>query len=122
MSETANPGALAGATGADVHANADTDQAITFGGNWKSGSTRERDNGYRAEIVRLNPVWRVILCKDDHQWILQRARTGRQRRTEWRGERYFRTRKALIATCVALCGPCDPTALARLGKLPEVFG
>lgn len=122
MNEKVNPGRVCQRAGADVHANAHAHQTITLDGNWKSGSARERDDGYRAEVVRLSPTWRVIRCKDAHQWILQRARIGRQRRTEWRGERYFRTRKALIAACVALCGSCDPAALARLAMLPEVLG
>ncbi|MEO0621309.1 MAG: hypothetical protein AAFU49_09575 [Pseudomonadota bacterium] len=121
---TTNPGTLAEATGARVyvHASADKRETITLDGDWKLGSSRERDDDYRAEIVWLSGMARVIVCKDDHQWILQRARTGRQRRIEWRGSRYFQTRKALIAACVALCGPCDPAALARLALLPEVFG
>lgn len=118
-----NPGALADATGVlvDVHASADHRETITLGGHQKRKCSRERDDDYRAEIVRLNGMARVIVCKDDHQWILQRARTGRQRRTEWRAARYFRSRKALIAACVANCGPCDPAAIARLALLPEVF-
>ncbi|MEO0625055.1 MAG: hypothetical protein AAFU49_08070 [Pseudomonadota bacterium] len=122
--DTRDLSALACATGAiaDVQSSSGGRATVILDGVWERGSPRERDDDYRAEIVRLSPAWRVILCKDDHQWIVQRARTGRQRRTEWRGSRYFRTRKALIAACVALCGSCDPAALARLALLPEVFG
>lgn len=121
---TKNPGALAGAAEAlvDVHMNADIREIITFDGNWKPGSARERADDYRAEIVRLSPKRRVILCKYAHRWIVQRKDGERTSRARWTGSRYFRTRKALIAACVALCRPCDPAALARLALLPEVFG
>jgi hypothetical protein len=115
-------GACCRAAGAleSVGRDADAERSVIESCAGDRRSRRERDDDYRQELVRLNACWRVILCADAHQWILQRARTGRQRRPEWRASRYFRTRKALLEACAALCGPCDPCALERLAELPEV--
>lgn len=66
MAEVKHPGALTDATGAlvDVHASANTCETITLDRDRKLGSSRERDDDYRAEIVRLSGTARVIVCKN----------------------------------------------------------
>jgi hypothetical protein len=85
-------------------------------------SRRERDDGYRSVVARLNSGWRVIVCADHLQWIVQRACAGRARTTEWRAVGFYRTRNALTAACARLCGHCDPAAMAMLAALPDAFG
>ena len=34
-------------------------------------SHKERDDNYNSVIVQLAPRWRVIVCKDGMQWIVQ---------------------------------------------------
>jgi hypothetical protein len=73
--------------------------------------------------IHLNARWRVIVCRDGVQWVLQfRNRRSDQEtvaRDDWRGRSYCRTRDALIRCCDAYCGPIDPVALATLEALPE---
>ena len=87
----------------------------------RAGSTSERSDTYRNVVVRVNARWRVIVCKNDRQWILQLSKAEGGPALAWRGLKYFRTRKALIAACAHLCGSFDPSALAALAALPENF-
>lgn len=59
-------------------------------------SHRERDENYHRVIYRLSG-WRVIVCKDDLQWIIQR-RTHVERLVpeKWQGKHYVTTRDALV--------------------------
>jgi hypothetical protein len=84
-----------------------------------SYSGRERDDGYGHVIAQINDQWRVIVCKDGIQWVLQRRDAERPHRGFWRGRRYHTSRKDLIAACVALAGLADGPALALLERLPE---
>jgi hypothetical protein len=78
--------------------------------------------------IQLNARWRVVVCRDGIQWILQRrnvpAGTGgdrpeRHSTDDWRGRSYCRTREALIGCCDRYCGEIDPAAVAALRTLPE---
>ena len=84
-------------------------------------SHHETADEYGRVVGRLSDGWRVIVCKDAHQWILQR-RTGSLPGGQWRAVRFHRTRDALIRSAVALCEACDPAALVILAALPPHFG
>lgn len=62
-------------------------------------SRRETHDAYHAVIARYC-VYRVIICRDDHQWILQQ-RKGRMRQDGmfWHGVAYCTERQALIRLC-----------------------
>jgi hypothetical protein len=81
-------------------------------------SRRERDEDYFHIVARLNERWRVIVCKDGIQWLLQKSKSDGGHGTQWRGRSYCTTRDALIACCARLCGRCEPAALAVLARLP----
>lgn len=82
-----------------------------------SGSHRERDDDYLRVILRTSN-WRVIVCKDVHQWVLQcRTRAASPDGARWEGRHYCRTREALLRLWRALSGD-DGAALATL---PERF-
>jgi hypothetical protein len=82
----------------------------------------ESDEAYYPSI-QLNTRWRVIICRDGLQWVLQyRNRAGRAEtvaRDGWRGRSYCRTREALIGCCDRFCGEIDPAAAAELEALPD---
>jgi len=81
----------------------------------------ETADGYARIICNLADRWRVVVCKDNWQWIVQRRRkTGAGRR--WEAVSYHRTKKALLDRCPALCGQIAPAAMAALAALPEFFG
>lgn len=82
---------------------------------------RERDDEYREVIVQLAPRWRVIVCKDYLQWIIQKRTAEPLHRGEWRGQSYVTSRNSLIRLCASLELLSDDNARARLEALPEQF-
>jgi hypothetical protein len=68
----------------------------------------------------LNPAWRVIVCRDGIQWIVQR-RHGPERPAGacCEGRSYCRTREVLIRCCRAYSGEIDPAAVAELQTFPD---
>ena len=84
-------------------------------------SIQETSDHYARVVVGLCPRHRVIVCKDDIQWILQQRKKGGAERP-WRGVGYFRTRDALIRLCASLCSRVDPGTMATLAARPEFFG
>jgi hypothetical protein len=62
----------------------------------------EKHPSYPA--IRLNASWRVIRCKDNVQWIVQRLHSGPETAAtaRWEGRAYCPgTREALIRCCEA---------------------
>ena len=82
---------------------------------------RERDDEYCEVIVQLAPRWRVIVCKDYLQWIIQKRTAEPLHRGEWRGQSYVTNRKSLIRLCASLGLLSDNVARASLDALPEQF-
>ena len=82
---------------------------------------RERDDEYREVIVQLAPRWRVIVCKDYLQWIIQKRTAEPLHRGVWRSQSYVTSRSSLIRLCASLELLSDPLARARLEALPEQF-
>ena len=69
--------------------------SVNGGGCSPAGDAhRESSDHYSYVILRLNNRWRIILCRQGLQWILQRRESFHG--GAWRGFRYFRTREALI--------------------------
>ena len=64
-------------------------------------SHRERDDAYRNVVAQLAPRWRVIICRDGIQWILQRKEASHG--GPWRGVSYNTTnRDGLLRACGSL--------------------
>jgi hypothetical protein len=81
-------------------------------------SRLETADDYFGFVAQLNANWRVVECRDQIQWILQRRGSPKKpRRNDWRGRSYCRTSEALIR-CTRDCGPVDPVAAAILAALP----
>jgi hypothetical protein len=81
----------------------------------------ETSDDYIKIIVRLNDSWRVIVCKDNIQWVLQRRDAGRSGSPRWRGVSYHCELKALIRVSRTRAKKLEVTALAQLEALPVVF-
>ncbi len=79
-------------------------------------SHRESDPGYCHIVARLNGGWRVIICRDGLQWILQYWRSPC-----WRNRRFCMTSAALQREAQTHCGDIDPGALKTLLALPAHF-
>lgn len=53
--------------------------------------TRKESSGNYAFVIKVfSDSYRLIECRDNHQWMVQRLIGNR-----WRSERYFRTKSAL---------------------------
>jgi len=81
-------------------------------------SHRERDDSYAKVIAQLAPRWRVIICKDGIQWILQQRSVPFPNTGTWSGKSYSTTRDALIAACSERGLLSEPSASQVLEALP----
>jgi hypothetical protein len=85
-------------------------------------SHREKDDSYRSVIIQFAPRWRVIICKDGAQWIVQHRTADSLHRGVWRGRSYMTTRDSLIKACARLEPLSDPSVMAILSALPDRIG
>jgi hypothetical protein len=85
----------------------------------------ESDDRYPV-VAQLNERWRVIVCRDGIQWILQRKQalgaTETYAASDWRGRSYCRTSSTLVRCCREHCGPIEPAAATVLAALPDRIG
>jgi len=84
-------------------------------------SYRERDDNYWDVVAQLDPRWRVIVCKDYLQWIIQKRTPEPLHRGVWRSQSYVTSRNSLIRLCASLELLSDDTLCATLDALPEQF-
>ena len=83
----------------------------------KTPSHRERDDNYADIVVILAPRYRVILCPQGLQWIIQKKECSRA--ADWRAEQYLTSRDGLLKACGKLGLLSDPNTEAVLHALPE---
>lgn len=79
---------------------------------------RESFDTYSNIVLPPRHGWRVILCRDGIQWILQRSRL-KAGQTAWKNVRHQRNRDALIRSGQALC---PALAISALRTLPAWCG
>ena len=80
---------------------------------------REISEFYTGVIVDLNPRWRVIICKDGRQFILQYRSSKHLNKGMWFGKSYPTTREALKCVCSSRGLLSDQKASAELEALPK---
>jgi len=90
---------------------------VTGVAHTKTLSHRERDDDYAYVIVQLAPRYRVILCPQGLQWIIQKKECSR--RADWRAEQYLTSRDGLIEACVKRGLLSNPNTEAVLHALPD---
>ena len=83
----------------------------------KIPSHRERDDNYADIVVQLAPRYRVILCPQGLQWVIQKKECSRS--GHWRAEQYLTSRNSLIEACGKRGLLSDPNAEAVLHALPD---
>ena len=81
-------------------------------------SHKERDDNYFAVVAMLAPRWRVILCKNGIQFILQRHFAETLNSGAWRSSSFHVSRDSLIKACVTLGLLSDPKLEQLLADLP----
>ena len=89
------------------------------GGSPQSPSHRERDDNYAKVIAQLGPRWRIIVCKDDIQFILQKRSVLPPNTGTWSGKSYSTTRDAIIAACSSRSLLSEASARQVLESLPS---
>ena len=87
------------------------------GGSAAAPSHRERDDNYHEVVAQLSPRWRVIVCADGIQWIIQKKEASHA--APWRGVKYVTSRDGLIALCGSLELPINANVRALFDALPE---
>ena len=87
-----------------------------------SPSHRERDDHYAKVIVQLGPRWRIIVCKDSHQWVLQKRSVAPPNTGTWAGKSYATTRDGLIAACSGRGLLSESSMVVILSALPDRIG
>jgi len=80
-------------------------------------SHREKDEAYIGTVVQFNPRWRLILCKDKMQWIIQKKESSR--RGDWRGLKYLTCKDSVLKASGSLGLLSDPATEAVLFTLPD---
>ena len=60
-------------------------------------SHREADDGYTATIIQFDGRWRLILCKNSIQWIIQKREMYPG--GKWKGHRYVTSKIGLLVAC-----------------------
>ena len=83
-------------------------------------SRRETDDNYFAVLAPLAPRWRVILCRDGKQYILQRQYGESLHKTVWRGESYHTTQRSLMRDCAKRDLLSSVTAQEAISCLPTL--
>jgi len=78
---------------------------------------RERDDAYIGAIVQFAPRWRLVLCKDQMQWIIQKKESSR--RGDWRGKQYLTCKDSVLKARGRLGWLSDPKVEAVLHALPD---
>lgn len=77
----------------------------------------ESSDLYAKVIVQSSDRWRVILCSQGLQWIIQKKESSHA--GPWRAEKYVTSHSALIKACGTLGLLSDPATEAVLYTLPE---
>lgn len=79
-----------------------------------NGSHRETDDCYFRVIARLSDRFRLIRCKDDIQWIIQKRDGFRNGKPRWQGHSYCVQPETIHRLALSLCGPSDGAELKSL--------
>ena len=81
-------------------------------------SHRERDDDYKGTLIYITSLWRIIVCKDGIQWIVQKRSVEHPNTGTWAGKSYCTTRDSLIAACSRRNLLSDASVRQALDALP----
>ena len=65
---------------------------------------KETSDQYLHIVCHLNSRWRVIRCRHDLQWIIQRRSSGDLNKGRWVGQSYHMTLESLKVSCLGVTG------------------
>ena len=64
--------------------------------------TKETSDDYIRVVAQLSKRWRVIRCRHDLQWIIQRRSSADLNKGRWVGQSYHMTLESLRASCLGV--------------------
>lgn len=79
----------------------------------------ESGDHYHSNLIQFDERWRLIVCRQKHQLILQRRESFHG--GAWRGYKYLRTKNALLQVCGRLGLLSRANAALIEGVLPPNF-
>lgn len=79
----------------------------------------ESSEHYNGVLMELDERWRLIVCSQKYQVILQRRESLHG--GAWRGYKYFRTKNALLKVCGGLGLLSDISRAQLEDALPPIF-
>lgn len=79
---------------------------------------REEHDDYIRLVCKLNDRWRLVICRDLLQFVVQRKRGERCGRARWEGAAFFQTREGVKRFCRNL-EPILPSARRVIAQLPN---
>lgn len=80
---------------------------------------KEKSDTYCHVALRINERWRVIVCKDGIQWILQVRKGSYNGRPAWRRVSFVRGKVGLRRVIREAVGDVSPEVEAQLAQLPD---
>jgi hypothetical protein len=89
------------------------------GSSPKPPSRMESTDSYDDVIIQLAPRWRVITCREQTQWIVQKKEASHA--GPWRGVSYHTCRDSLLRTCGSLNLLSAVSGAELLSVLPSSF-
>ena len=78
---------------------------------------RESHDSYKGKIIDCRDIWRVIICRDGMQFIVQKRSSGTNTGV-WKGKSHCATREELINVCARLELLSEANVEATLRALP----
>ena len=78
----------------------------------------ERDDEYYKVVLEFRDNWRLIKCKDDRQYIVQKRSSKRPNVGVWIGKSHNMTKAGLILSCSRLDLLRDIDVIEQLLLLP----
>lgn len=101
-----------------IFSTAPTPPKISSRSSTKRHSRRERDDDYKGTLIYITSRWRIIVCKDGIQWIVQKRSVEHPNTGTWAGKSYCTTRDSLIAACSRRNLLSDASVRQALDALP----
>lgn len=84
-------------------------------GDPSASTVRESSDGYRRVILRRSEWWRVIVCRNGIQWIVQRRVNGGRRGGEWKAVHYCPDPRCADPPLRCLLWPLRPLTIGGPG-------
>ncbi|MER9095906.1 hypothetical protein NKI34_33820 [Mesorhizobium sp. M0700] len=79
----------------------------------------EKSDTYYDVVFRINERWRVIVCHEGVQWILQKRKGNLVGGPAWRAVKFCRSKVGLSRALKEEVGDVSPEVDAQLAQLPD---